>query len=244
MMQVGTDVFINSKWWFDILSIKDGIVEVRVELVDGQWKKLQIDQDQFIKAECDCDWKISQEWLQKRFGGIVNKFKISKHTYSLFEDTSGMGGVAMAGLSGTPGVPGTSGSGDVGDRAFGPFIKRGTYGIEDLGKNIKTLKKLVKGGTLNKRGLKKPLLSILKEGSNEPDFLKSLYEFLDYPWSNDTDLSIISEINDWRPEFTKTSSQRIKQYLNDLWKINLFLIRNNCSDQFISQYMVIAGIAN
>lgn len=240
-----TDYFINGKWWFDLLSITYGKGQFRVQLDDGSYKKILIPIEKFLKNESG--YQIDQNWLIKQYGSIVTKFKKSVNTYKVFED--GMGSVSMAGLSGSPGQPGSAGSGDVSGNYFGPFIKSGTYGLEDISKNINTLKKLTKGGHItkinkDKKRIKKPLLSILKEDVSEADFLKKLYDFLDYPWSNNTDTNIVDIINEWRTDFTKTSSQRIQQYLKDLWKFNLFLIKNNCSDQFISNYMVIANIEN
>lgn len=258
----GQEIFVNNKWWFDIVDIKDGKVHCKIEYVEGtpdnkkHYKIIKIDQNKFTKGDDQIHWSIDETWMKKEFGSLVNRIIKSQNIYSLFEDaasagnTGGMGAVSMAGLSGSPGVPGSAGSGDISGPALGPSVKyfpKGTYGISDLSKNIKQLRKLAKKGKLNKMGVKKPLLDVLKENSeidtfSENDFKRKLYDFLDYPWERENELAIIDTINDQRPEFGNISSDRIIQYLQDLWKVNYSFIKSGCSDQFIDQLAIIGDI--
>lgn len=268
-LKPGQQLFVNSKWYFDVKSIENQQVKLRIKYKESTrggdpiYKLITIKQEllkDLVEKNGTVYCKIDEKQLRKDFGGLIDRIVKEKDVNTIFEDvamasganTAGMGNVSMATLSGTPGVPGGAGSGDIFSSALkpstkmGPVIKKGTYGLSDLHKNIKTLRKLAKKGKNNKMGIKTPLLDVFKENASQQaetdnDFKRKLYEFLDYPWEKDIELKMITEMNVWRADFTNSSAQRIKTYFNDFYTMNESLIKKECTDSFINNVMILAG---
>jgi hypothetical protein len=260
----GMQLRVNDKWFFDVKEVESDSIKARIKFREGinkphTYKVIKLDSKLFM----DCTEKndivycrVNENELRRVIGGLVDRLIKEKDVYSIIENvaaaspgnTGGMGAVSMPGLSGTPGVPGSSGSGDIGALLGGPAIKKGTYGLQDLSKGIKHMRKLAKNGKNNKNGIKKALLNVFKESndidlqSTDNDYKRTLYQFLDYPYTNEYDIKFIEEINEWRPNFLEASSPRIKQYFKDLYAANETMIKNNCSDTFQNQILVLGEI--
>lgn len=254
----GQQLYVNSKWFMDVKAIDNQDVKVRIKYSEGTeqkfiYKVIKLSQNLFMDPTVKngityC--RVNDNDLRKAIGGLVDRMAKEKDVYSLLEDAAGMGAVSMAGLSGVPGVPGTAGSGDIGNTLVSkPAIAAGTYGLEDLSKTAKYLRKHFKKGRKQKDGIKTPLLNVLKEANDvenkntDNDYKLTLYQFLDYPYDNEFDIKMVNVVNEWRPSFLEASAVRIKLYFSDLYKANKDLIKKNCTDQFINQIMVLGEIS-
>src|SRR5208283_4280458 len=148
----------------------------------------------------------------------------------------GMGAVSNPGLSGIPGVPGTAGSGDISTGIFGKKKKGKAFGYSKIPASTSNLKKAL----MSTLGMKKEDLQVDAETTS--DYKKKLYDFLDWPWKNDTELETIEEINTNRKEFETCTPAIIKTYLKDMWDMNKSLIKSKCTSPFINQMMLCSEV--
>lgn len=244
--QPGQQLYVNNKWFFDVLESKDEQLLCRIKYKEAPnreyflYKTIKIDENLLLIEESNeiyITCKIDEKMLKNLYGSLIDRIikESNPYKYKMNEDgsdasnTAGMGSVSQPGLSGIPGVPGTAGSGDI-----------------NVGKN----KQLMYTIPQKNSKLKKALMDILgmkEDLSNQTpetdtDYLKGVYEFLDYPWTIDTELNIIKEANKNRNNFTNVSPIRVSEYFKDLYNFNKSLINNNCSPEFINKFLLIAKV--
>lgn len=242
----GQQLYVNNKWFFDILESKDGQLVCRIkykEAPNRQYylykdvkideKLLSVDESNDIFIVC----KIDEKKLKDLYGSLIDRilkeqnpylFSVNEDASATVASTAGMGAVSQPGLSGTPGVPGTSGSGDL-----------------NVGNGVKNNKfTYTKSGTRLKKALI-DLLSMKEDLSNynpetDSDYKKLVYEFLDYPWTVDLEIQVVKEASKDRDVFSNTSTSRISEYFKDLYTLNKFAIDSNCSNEFINKLLLIS----
>ncbi len=263
----GQELYVNNQWFFDVLDKAENesiLVKIKYkeapnrEYVLNKTVKLPIN---LLTIEEDCSTylkcKIDLTKLKSLWGSLVDRIVKEKNPYALpvNEDggagggaaagggvacatagnTGGMGAVSNPGLSGVPGVPGTAGSGDIATGLFGKKKKGKAFGYSKIpASSSSNLKKAL----MNSLGMKKEELAVVDETSS--DYKKKLYDFLDWPWKNDTEIETISEINTNRKEFETCTPAIIKTYLKDMWDMNKSLIKGKCTSQFVNQLMLCA----
>jgi hypothetical protein len=240
----GNELYVNNKWFFDVISITEASLEVRIKYKEAQNRqyelykivKLPIDLVTIEETKNNLIYcTIDNTKLKTLWGSLVDRIvkesnpyniKINEDASSDGGNTVGMGDVSNATLSGTPGVPGGAGSGDI----YNTVI------------SSSTLYRGAKSNKPNKENLKKALLNILgmKEdlqyGDNtDNDYKVLVYQFLEYPWTKDIEIDLINEILEWKAEFLDASPVRIKLYFKELFDLNSSLINSKCSDTFINQ---------
>lgn len=251
-LKIGDQLFINNKWYFDIVNIDKDSITVRIKYYEGTTKqyylykiiKLPI----VIFTNCEkynfiykCN--IDNIMLKKQIGGLIDRLVKEIDINTILENTGGMGAVVSPGLSGTPGLPGSAGSGDISN---GNILPSNEYGLQIVPKsNIKKIKKILKKKSHSPL-IKQPIINLFKENlditNTENDYKRKLYEFLDYPTDNDWDIKFIMIINEWRPTFAEISNDRIKEYFKTLYNINNTLIKTYCSDWFQNNILILADI--
>jgi len=247
----GDQLFINSKWYFDVKSTDNQDVKVRIKYYEGTnknyylYKVIKLPISLFNNCETSnfiTKCTVIEKDLKKQIGGLIDRLVKETDITNILED---MGAVVSPGLSGTAGIPGSAGSGDISNSV----LPSNTFGLQIIPKvNRKQIKKIIKRGNSTKNGIRKPLLNLMKEDARidalttDNDYKMSLYQFLDYPTDNDWDIKFIDVINDWRAGFLDASSQRIKQYFKDLYETNKTLIRDKCSEWFQNNMIVLADI--
>ena len=160
MINIGDQLFINNKWYWDVMGISNDMAIIQVYYMYG-YPKPQISRTSFkfpIKdmfLEEDNLYKIvsvDETLLKKTIGNLINQILIQDSILeSVNEDggaaasgvamastaVSGMGAVTSPGSPSTPGVSGTAGS-DI--AVGGSFL--GTY--SPAGYNFNTKKKKIK----------------------------------------------------------------------------------------------------
>lgn len=216
IFQLGDQLWVNNKWFFDIMSINESDLVVRVkykESIDRKYElykqiKLPLDtiqsnesNDMFISIKLD-EFKLKKYW-----GSLVDRL-IKTHNPYMFKINEDA--VSNPGFSGTPGVPGTSGSGDISNNVLisnNQTVKKVMLDLIDVNETLET------------------------DNQTENDYKKLVYNFLDYPWELDVEIDLCKEISNQRDEFLIASSVRIKDYFKDLSNINRALI-SKCSDIF------------
>lgn len=259
-LKAGDQLFINGKWYFDVKSIDDQDIKVRIKYYEGTnknyylYKVIKLPVSLFTKCEPSgfiVKCTMLDKDLKKQIGGLIDRLVKENDITQIMEDVGGMGAVSSPSMSGTPGVPGGAGSGDIGSFGGASVMPSNEFGLEIIPKvNRKQLKKIMKKGGSTKNGIRKPLLNLLKEEVNaeilasDNDYKLNLYQFLDYPTDNDWDVKFISTINDWRASFLDASSQRIKQYFKDLYETNKALIKNKCSEWFQNNIIILADVTD
>lgn len=248
----GDQLYINSKWYFDVKSVDNQDIKVRIKYYEGTnknyylYKVIKLPVSLFKNCEISnfiTKCSVIERDLKKQIGGLIDRLVKETDITNIVEE---MGAVSNPGLSGVAGVPGSAGSGDVSGSSVLPA---NTFGLEIIPKvNRKQLKKIMKKGHDTKNGIRKPLMSAIKEDAttdalaSDNDYKMSLYQFLDYPTDNDWDIKFIDTINDWRASFLDASSQRIKQYFRDLYETNKALINDKCSEWFQNNIIVLADV--
>ena len=259
----GQELYVNNQWFFDVIDkAENESILVRIkykeapnrEYVLNKIIKLPVN---LLTIEEDCSsylkCKIDLSKLKNLWGSLVDRIIKEKNPYilaSVNEDgsdggggvaastggnTGGMGAVSNPGLSGIPGVPGTAGSGDI---AVGIYGKKKVKGFSKIPASTGS-RTNIKKALLKSLGIKEDL-EVTEETSN--DYKKKLYDFLDWPWTKDSEIDLIKEINSNRDEFMKCSPVIIKEYLKNMWEMNKTLIKSNCSSQFINQIMICADV--
>lgn len=260
-------LYVNSKWYMDVIDIVNNLVTVRVkysEAIDKGpyiYKNIKIPLEVIKPTEekngikyC----KINEIDLKKIIGGLIYRLHKQNDINAILEDganaanTAGMGAVSFGTMSGTPGVPGGAGSGDIAGTVKFASTKAGTgtlpgneFGLQIHPKvNAKIRKKIkTKAG---KAIVKQPVINLSEnadvETESDVEYKTKLFDFLDYPTDNEYDIKIIKIITTHRPEFLTMSSDRIKLYLNDLYTLNLTLITNHCSDWLKNNIFVLADV--
>lgn len=241
-MEVGNQLYVNKKWYMDIINIIDDILLLQIKYKINNnifYKQIKIKKDLFKENEVIngiiyCT--INEKDLKYVIGTLINKLVKEKDINKLFEDA-----VSMPGLSGTPGIPGATGSGDISRGVTGSSIlPSNSFGLEiDRPENKrirKKIKKIKKKEKKRKPLIKSPVVQLSKiKNENMTDDLEyktKLFIFLDLPAQNDIDDSLLKSINKERSLFSEISSTRIKNYLNKFYKYNKTLIELDSSKRF------------
>lgn len=255
--KAGDQLYVNNKWYFDVKSVDDTNIKVRINYTEGP-KKLafykvitlpvklfnDVAKDSFITTCTVVDKELKQQ-----IGGLIDRLVKEPNIINIIKTNEDMGAVSSPGMSGTPGVPGSAGSGDV-----STVLPAGSFGLEIVPKNNKKqMRKLLKRGKNDKYGIKTPLINLFKENVvanqeetdsliSDNDYKLNVYQFLDYPTDNDWDMKFIGVINEWRPTFIETSMERLQQYFKDLYTTNATLIKKNCSEWFQNNIIILGNI--
>jgi len=269
MIQTSDQLYINNKWYMDVLSMDETNMTVRIKYYEGANKSYYLYKEIKLPISLFTDLsqkefiifaKVDESELRDIIGNLINRIVKEQDITKLLEDanisnTSGMGNVVSAGMSGIPGVTGSSGSGDISS-----ILPKNEYGLEiDPKINKKSRKKLLSKPKSQKRALidsnvidlsnyliKYVVLdTLLKEDvleETDNDYKLKLYQFLDYPTDNDMDIKFIESIEKNRAEFLSMSKSRIVQYLNDLYKTNKTIIDKKCSEWFQNNIQILAEI--
>ena len=250
-LKIADQLFVNNKWYFDIVNIDDKNITVRIKYYEGTtkqyflYKNIKLPINIFTNCEkynfiykCTIDNAL----LKKQIGGLIDRIVKEIDINTIIENVSGMGAVVSPGLSGTPGLPGTAGSGDI----SGTILPSNEYGLQIVPKtNRKKINNILKKSKM-KSLIKQPIINLFKENLDleitENDYKRKLYEFLDYPTDNDWDIKFIIIINEWRPTFAEISNERIKEYFKILYKTNKSLIDTNCSEWFQNNILILSDI--
>jgi hypothetical protein len=250
-LKAGDQLYVNSKWYFDVKDVNDTDIKVRIKYFEGTnkdyylYKVIKLPVSLFVEPTVSnfiVNCKVSEKDLKRQIGGLIDRLVKESDISKILEE---MGAVSSPGLSGTAGVPGSAGSGDVSNSV----LPSNSYGLEIIPKvNRKQIRKILK----NKKSgniLKTPLLNLMKEDASDDvmnsdnDYKLHVFQMLDYPTDNEWDLKFIEIINAWRPNFIDTSSQRIKTYFKNLYETNRALIVNKCSEWFQNNMAVLAEIS-
>lgn len=255
-IEINDQLYINNKWFWDVISIDKDLVEVRIKYKESINSKFYLYkiiklplqlfdncQDLGIIKTC----QINDIQLKSNIGSLINRLVKERNIYALIENvnaanTSGMGSVAIPSMSGIPGVSGSAGSGDVNGHVVFGGEKIPAHNLKGIDIHLKDKKKK------KKAAIKNPILNVLKENSDvefesevqvetENQFKLKLFEFLDYPRNNDIDISIIKSISIYRNTFKSISNERILTYLNDFYKLNKTTIDNKASEQLKNQLL-------
>lgn len=253
----GQQLFVNGKWYMDVVSVDGESIKVRIKFYEGQskdffqYKTIKLPSKLFMNCQEDSfliRCTVNETELKKNIGSLINRLVKELDILKVFED--GMGAVANPGLSGTPGVPGSAGSGDIN---AGGILPPSEFGMQIHPKVNAKIRKKLKTKT-GKPIVKQPVISLHKENvetieldntiNSEPDYKLNLYQFLDYPTDNEYDIKFIDTINKWRPTFLEISSQRIKQYFKDLYNVNKSLIKDKTSEWFQNNILILGEITD
>lgn len=258
-------LYVNGKWYMDIIKIEDTIITIRIKYYETDKKDYYLYKNIKLSTTLFSDFnlkntiitcKINEVLLKKQIGSLIYRLVKESDITSLFEDVAGMGAVSNPGLSGTPGIPGSAGS-DISNTSMPASVMPGnSFGLEiDTPLNKKVRKKLKT--KVGKSIIKSPIINLYKESVEFVDnrkrelvlpdnvdinYKNTLYTFLDYPAEIDYDINFINTINAHRAEFLSMSMDRIKLYFQDLYKLNKSIITKKCSDWFNNNIIILANI--
>lgn len=252
----GQQLYVNNKWYMDVIDVNDTKVKVRIKYYEGVkkdvyfYKEISLPKDLFTNLkenEYIVYTKVNQVELKKIIGSLINKLIKEDDITKMFEDGSvgaGMGAVSNPGLSGTPGVVGNAGSGDVSGSVLPGSSNE--FALEIHPKVNKKIRKKLKTKA-GKAVVKQPVIELTEnvvstEELTENEYKSKVYAFLDYPTDNEYDHKFIQVVNKIRPSFLDTSGQRIKQYFKNLYNMNKSLIKLRTSDWFQNYILVLADI--
>jgi hypothetical protein len=255
-MELGNELYVNNKWYWDIISISETKIEVRIKYKENNntysYKTIKLPTNLFkegSKVNNVIHIEIPKIELKKIIGNLVNRLIEEPNIYNIFENvvggspgnTAGMGAVVSPGLSGTPGMTGSAGSGDISAHIDFGMEKLPASNIKHintmLGKKKKKKKKVKESIVL-----KQPLIELNEDNDiSDNKYKQYFFEFLDYPVDSGYDELAINSINKNRPEFLTISSQRIKAYLTNFYKMNKSFIDNKTSDNFQN---MLSGLIN
>lgn len=215
IFELGQQLWINNKWFFDVISINEANLVVRIkykEAINREYNLYKhilfpintIESNENLGIYSSI--KINEQKLKTVWGSLVDRLvkEYNPYNYKINEN------VSNPGFSGTPGLPGTAGSGDISSTtiiANNSNIKKVMLDLIDLNETLES------------------------DNMTEYDYKKLIYNFLDYPWELDIELDLCKEISNYRDEFLISSSVRIKDYFTNLNNINKALI-SKCSDIF------------
>jgi len=244
MIQENDQLYVNNKWFFDVFDIKDSNIVVRIKYKENPkietylYKKIvlpleifnDVTEKGFVKY---C--KIDTMQLKQQIGGLIDRIAKEQDITSLFED-AGMGSVSMSGISSLPGVPGDPGSGDVGG-----LMPKDSLGLQIVSPAYKKIRKKIKT-VAGKSIIKQPIISLKENSDNDEtdnEYKTKLFDFLDYPTDNEYDIKFINVINNLRSSFLNVSSDTIKAYFRNLYKMNKNLISNKTSEWFQNNIIIL-----
>jgi len=249
-MEIGDQLYVNNKWYFDIMDIKDGTVVIRIKYKENPKKDIflyrqialdinlfkDIKEKSFIKT---CNIDVIE--LKNIIGTLIDRIVKENDITAMFED--GMGSVSMAGVNSTPGMLGTAGSGDI------TTMPNNTIGFEIVTKDFKRINKKIKSKKKHNPIIKTPIINLQKESffnnkekkdeTTDNEYKKLIFDFLDYPTDNDYDNKIIDVINKIRKTFVTSSSDVIKSYFKNLYELNKSYIKNKTSEWFQNNILII-----
>lgn len=201
VIQPNDQLFINNKWYFDVLSVEGDSVKVRLKYNEAPSKKfytyrtLKLPLNMFqesVKDQFIVRCKVHEPSLKLQIGGLINRLAIEPDMLQFSESLvkedvaaagagGGMGAVVNPGMSGTPGQIGSMGSGDIASPVKYASTKRATgalpkseFGLQIHSKsNMRHINKSAKKqkGTL----IKKPVMSIAE--NNEIDVTNSDHDY-------------------------------------------------------------------
>ncbi len=163
MINIGDQLYVNEKWFWDVIGITNDMAIIQIYYIFG-YPKPQITRKSFkypikdIFIESESMYKntsIDENKLRKVIGNLIDQILIQDNILEsiILEDGSGtaavstssstgMGAVTSPGISCTPGVPGTSGSDvAVGGKFLGASSPNGFNFIKKYKKRKKTDKK-------------------------------------------------------------------------------------------------------
>lgn len=256
-------LFVNNKWYFDVKSVDGQDIKVRMKYFEGPkkdmyiYKVIKLPLNLFKNLEIynfviKC--VVIEKELKQLIGGLIDRLVREPDITKIVED---MGAVSSPGVNSTPGMMGSAGSGDIGSFGGASVMPSSEFGLEIVPKaNRKKIKKMLKSGTDTKNPtkngkssiIKTPIINLFKENADtdvltsDNDYKLLVYQFLDYPTDNDWDIKFIDTINELRPQFLDTCSQRIKQYFKDLYNTNRTLVKDKCSEWFINNMLILGEI--
>lgn len=252
-MEIGNELYVNNSWYWDIVSIDENKIEVRIKYKENNtynYKTIKLPKELFkdgSKVDNVIHINIPKTELKKIIGNLVNRMIKEPNMYDIFENavaaspgnSAGMGAVANPGLSGTPGTTGSAGSGDISGHVDFGMQKLPAHNMKHINQIISKSKKKKKKKKKSKKEsytIKQPIISIVEDIENDAisdnEFKRQFFEFIDYPIDNGYDELAIDAINKNRPDFLTISSDRIKAYLSIFYKSNKSFIDNKTSDWF------------
>lgn len=245
----GQQLYVNNKWFFDILESKDGTLECRIKYKEAPnrqfylYKTIKLSEslitivesnDLFISA------RVDEKRLKEQFGSLIDRiikeqnpylYKVNEEASADAGNTGGIGDVSQPSLSGIAGVPGSAGSGD---------INIGKKKQKQLIYTIPQQKSKIKSLLMDIIGLKEDLSN--DEPETDTDYKKNIYEFLDYPWTIDVEIDLATEASKNRDYFIDASVARISAYFKDLYNVNKYIIDNKCSSNFVNKFLMLAKV--
>lgn len=242
-IQVSDQLYVNNMWYFDVADVKDSNIVVRIKYKENPkvetylYKKIALPleiikdvREQGLIKYC----KIEPMQLRNQIGGLMDRIAKEVDINKIFEEF-GMGDVSMSGIASIPGVPGDPGSGDIG----GVFPKN-SVGFQIYSPYMKKSRKKIKT-VAGKSIIKQPIISLKENNEEETDneYKTKVYDFLNYPTDNEYDIKFIHVIDKQRGSFLNCSSDTIKSYFRNLYKLNKSLITNKTSEWFQNNLIIL-----
>lgn len=241
-IKINDQLFVNGKWYFDVIDINENIVQVRVQYKENNdfkdylYKSINLDKDLFEKVETidntnliNCE--IDENKLRRAIGNLMSRLRIEMDYSFMFEDvgvataanSAGFGDVSMPGINSTPGAEGSAGSGDISTTLGGSTVTP----VPELGEPWDKHKKRKK----KKPTLKSPIIHL--ESVNllnmDSELKTNLLNIMDYPAENAYDHAFITDMTRKKDILMGRSKEVIVNYVNDLVELNKH-IYDECSD--------------
>ena len=257
-MEVGNELYVNNKWYWDIVSINENKIEVRIKYRESDtynYKTIKLPKELFrdgSMVDNVIHVNIPKNELKKIIGNLVNRMIEEPNIYDIFENavsaspgnTGGMGAVANPGLSGTPGALGSAGSGDISGHIDFGMQKIPAHNMKHINQITKKKKKKKKKDKKKKEEnfiLKQPIINLVSEDSEvkitDNEYKRQFYEFLNYPVTSGNDELVLNTISKNKSEFLTISSDRLKAYLKLFYNTNKSFINNKTSD-WLQNYLL------
>lgn len=235
-INVNDQLYVNDKWYFDIININDNIVQVRIKYKENPnienylYKSINLDKSFFDQVDKDESTKLirvnlDEKKLRSTIGNLIDRIKIEIDYSFIYEDgggaasvgnTGGFGAVVAPGVNPVPGQQGTPGSGDI-STVLGPSTIKPA---DLLGKPYKKHQKSLKKKKKSKKQIKKPVLFAENYSEEDNDLKSELLDLINYPEKNEYDILFTNEIKNKIDELVKVSKETIKTYLANLIDFN------------------------
>jgi len=244
-IKINDQLFVNNKWYFDIVDINDNIIKVRIQYKENPniekylYKNINIDKSLFDKVE---EYKyffkctIDENKLRQNIGNLISRIKIEKDYSFIYEDaavaanSAGMGDVAAPGINSTPGAYGSVGSADFGAPAYTTPSEKPNMGSNVVGekKKKKTKKDKIK--------LKTPTIKLetFSNINDINDIKTNILNLIDYPDLNKHDLYFVELINKNKVVLMNSSIPVVQKFMDDLKQLNNELY-SFCSEYFMDE---------
>lgn len=195
------------------------------KLTGGLYKILKVQSD--ISDILESANKTKNKKTQESMYTSILKFKknlINEDggaSYASAANTSGMGDMTTT----------TSPDGTVISSDTATTLKDVATPVMPNSNMLKYLKKNRKSLDVSKSG------NVIKESTTD-DFKTKLFAFLDYPWQEDVEISVIKLVNEYRNMFVKASTEQIQNYLRNLLSTNDFegTVFNQSTESFATEY--------